>query len=159
GSLLNTKGTFVKSTYYKHGIDLNRPVWKLLFGVRENTEHNELHTLLSDTLTPSSFSFREYSAYISTGDSLLNKLGINYKKRYDDGVGANRFSPATEADEVSLSIDLAKKQSNQLRIFTSYRKLKVIDSLLTQQEEAKTLLNQINHTLSLWKGVISAITY
>ena len=159
GSLLNTRGTFVKSTFYKHSVDINRPIWKIVLGVRENTEHNELHTILSDTLTPSSFSFKEFSAYINTNDSLLNRFGLNYKKRYDDGVGANRFSPATEADEVSLSMEFAKKQNNQLRIFTSYRKLNVIDSLLTQQEEANTLLNQINHTLSLWKGILSATTY
>jgi len=159
GSLLNTKGTFVKSTYYKHGVDINRPIWKLVLGVRENTEHDEINALVSDTLTPSSFSFREYSGYINTYDSLQNKFGVTYKKRYDDGVGANRFDPATEADDVSLSADFVKNPNNQLRLFSSYRKLNVIDSALTQQAEAETFLNQINHTFLFWKGVLSATTY
>ena len=159
GSLLHTKGAFVKSSYYKYGVDINRPFWKIVLGVRENTEHNEINSLAGDTLTPASFSFREYSAYINTQDSSINRFGVTYKKRYDDGVGINRFQPATEADDVSFSADFLKNHNNQFRIYTSYRKLNVIDSLLTQQEEAKTLLNQINHNLSLWKGVISATTY
>lgn len=159
GSLLNTKGADVKTAYYKHSLDLNRGVWKLVLGVKENTEHNQYKKILSDSLTQSSFAFREYSAYVNTKDSLKNRFGVNYKKRYDDGIANNRFAPASEADEINLSAEFLKSQKHQLRIFSSYRELKIIDTALTQQAEAKTLLNRIDHTISLWKGVVSATTY
>ncbi|CAN5360330.1 hypothetical protein BH11BAC1_BH11BAC1_08140 [soil metagenome] len=159
GSLLNTKGSFAKTQYYKHSIDLNRGIWKLVLGVKENTEHNEFKNVAGDSLTISSFAFREYSGYINTKDSLKNHFGVNYKKRYDDGVAQNRFSPATEADEINASAEFTKKQNHQLRIYSTYRILKVIDSTLTQQAAAKTLLNRIDHSFSLWKGVISATTF
>ena len=158
-SLLNTKSVAVTTQYYKHAIDLNRQLWKLVLGVKENTEHNEFKSIAGDSLGIASFAFREYSGYVNTRDSLKNRFGVNYKKRYDDGVALNQFKPATEADEINLSAEFTKKQNHQLKIFSSYRKLQVIDSTLTQQAEAKTLLNRIDHNISLWKGVISATTY
>ena len=159
GSLLNTKGIAVKTQYYKHAVDLNRGLWKLVLGVRENTEHNEFRNIAGDSLTLTSFAFREYSGYINTKDSLKNHFGVNYKKRYDDGVANSRFKPATEADELNATADFTKNQNHQLRIFTTYRILKVIDSTITQQAEAKTLLNRIDHSIQLWKGILSATTY
>jgi len=159
GSLLNTKGLIVKTQYYKHGIDLNRGIWKLVLGVKENTEHNEFKKIAGDSLTLSSFAFREYSGYINTKDSLSNHFGVNYKKRYDDGVANNGFKPATEADEVNATAEFTKNQKHQLKIFSTYRVLRVIDSTLTQQAEAKTLLNRIEHSITLWKGVLSATTF
>ncbi len=157
--ILNTKGANVKTQYYKHSVDLNRGIWKLILGVKENTEHNEFKNLAGDSLTVSSFAFREFSGYVNTKDSLKNQFGVIYKKRYDDGVGNNRFSPATESDEINATAAFTKNQNHQLRIFSTYRVLKVIDSTLTQQAAAKTLLNRIDHSLSLWKGVFSATTF
>jgi hypothetical protein len=159
GSLLNTKGAAVKTSYYKHSADLSRGIWKLVLGIRENTEHNEFRSIPSDSLTISSFAFREYIGYLNTKDSLKNRFGANYKKRYDDGVSITGFKPATEADEINMSAEFTKKQNHQLRIFSSYRKLDVIDSALTQQAAAKTLLNRIEHNITLWKGVVSASTF
>ncbi len=159
GSLLTTKGATVKTEYYKHSVDLSRGVWKLIIGTKENTEHNVFKKIVGDSLTVASFSFQEYSGYINTKDSLKNKFGLNYKKRYDDRVANNQFKRATDIDEINFSAEFTKEQNNQLRIYTSYRNLKVLDSALTQQAEAKTLLNRIDHNLILWKGVISATTY
>ncbi len=159
GSILNTKGATAKTQYYKHSIDLNRGIWKLILGIKENTEHNEFKNVAGDSLTISSFAFREFSGYVNTKDSLKNQFSVIYKKRYDDGIANNSFSPATEADEINASAAFTKKQNHQLRIYSSYRILKVVDSTLTQQAAAKTLLNRIDHSLSLWKGVISATTF
>ncbi len=159
GSILNTKGISSQTQYYKHSFDLNKGVWKLVLGVRENTEHNAFKNIAGDSLTFSSFAFREYSGYVNTKDSLKNHFGVNYKKRYDDGILQNHFSPATEADEINASAEFTKKQNHQLRIYSTYRILKVIDSTLTLQAPAKTLLNRIDHSISLWKGVLSATTF
>lgn len=159
GSLLNTEGIAINTQYYKHSADLNKGIWKIVIGAKENTEHNEIHSIPSDSLTITSFSFREYMGYVNTMDSLKNRFGVNYKKRYDDGVALNAFRPATEADEINFTAEFTRKQTHQLRVYTTYRKLDVIDSTITQQAEAKTLLNRIDHTISLWKGVVSATTY
>jgi hypothetical protein len=157
-SLLNTKGKFNRTEYIKHNADLSRSLWKLTLGVKENTEHNEIKATASDTLSAASFFFREYGGYISTRDTVKNKFLLNYKKRYDDSPVKNFFRGATEADEINFSSDFSSKANHQLRLNSSYRKLKVLDTLLTSQKETKTLLNRLEHLVILWKGTINAAT-
>jgi hypothetical protein len=157
-SILNTKGAANRTEYLKHNADLARSLWKITLGVKENTEQNEIRATGSDTLSRISFLFREYSGYISTRDTLKNKLLLNYKKRYDDSPVSNSFRRATEADEITFSSDFSSKTNHQLRLNSSYRKLKVLDTLLTSQKETKTLLNRLEHLIILWKGTINAAT-
>jgi hypothetical protein len=157
-SLLNTKGVNQRTQYYKHGLDLSRSFWKLTAGVKENTEHNEIKAKTSDTLSVASFYFREYGGYLSTRDTTKNRALINYKKRYDDAPQGVSFREATEADEINFSTDLSGNPNHQVRLTSSYRKLKVLDTLLTAQKETKTLLNRLEHFVNLWKGVVSAST-
>jgi hypothetical protein len=157
-SLLNTKGVNQRTQYYKHGFDLSRTFWKLTAGVKENTEHNEIKTKTSDTLSLASFYFREYSGYLSTKDTAKSRALVNYKKRYDDGPRGAAFKGATEADEINFSADFSGNQNHQVRLTSTYRKLKVLDTLVTAQKETKTLLNRLEHYVNLWKGVVSAAT-
>jgi hypothetical protein len=157
-SLLNTKGALNRTQYIKHNADVSRNIWKLVLGAKENTEHNEIRITGIDTLSASSFFFREYSGFISTSDTTKSKALLNYKKRYDDSPRGGDFKPATEADEINLSTDFSKNMNHQLHLTSSYRKLKVLDTVLTSQKEAKTLLNRLDHLITLWKGVTSATT-
>ncbi len=159
GSYLNTNGTINKTQYYKHNFDLSRPVWKLVIGGRENTEHNEFLKPSSDSLFANSFYFREFQGYVSTVDTSKTKASLSYKQRYDYSPVITQFKTATVADEINLTVELLKNPNNQLRTTSTYRKLTIRDTTLTQQQAAKTFLNRMDHNLTLWKGVVSASTY
>lgn len=159
GSYLNTNGSFNKTSYYRHNLNVSRPVWRLTIGGKENTEHNEFFKPASDMLFANSFYFREYQGYVATLDSAKTKASVSYKKRYDDVPVVNVFKAATVADEINLTIELLRNINNQLRTTSTYRKLSVYDSTRTQQQPAKTFLNRIDHNLNVWKGALAASTY
>lgn len=159
GSYLNTKGSVNKTRYYKHNFDLSHPVWKLVIGGRENTEHNEFLRPTSDSLFANSFFFQEYQGYVATLDSSKTKASLSYKQRYDYVPVIAQFKTATVADEANLTVELLKNVNSQLRTTSTYRKLTVRDTTLTQQQATKTFLNRIDYNLNLWKGAVSSSTY
>ena len=159
GSYLNTYGSVGSTKYYKHNFDLSRPVWKLVVGGRENAEHNEFLQPATDSLFINSFYFQEYQGYAATLDSSKTKIALNYKKRYDYVPVVSQFKMATIADEVNLTVELLKNINSQLRTTSTYRKLAIRDTTLTQQQAEKTFLNRIDYNLNLWKGAVTTSTY
>ena len=159
GSYLNTNGLFTKTKYLRHSADISRPVWKLILGIRENAEDNRYQLRANDSLQSNSFAFQEIQAYIKTIDSLKSKAGLSYKERIDKLVSGNRFANATKARELTLTTEFTKNPDNSLSTTTTYRNLTVEDTLLSNQEPIKTILNRIDHTLNTWKGKLSFNTY
>jgi len=159
GSYLHTSGSVNRTRYYRHNADLSHPIWKVAIGARENTEHNEFFKPASDSLFANSFFFEEYQGYITTIDSVKTRVSLSYKKRYDNAPVNTAFKTSAVADEASLTVELLKNPNNQLKTTSTYRKLEVRDTVLTQQQPAKTFLNRIDYGLNLWKGIVSTTTY
>ncbi len=159
GSYLKTEGLTSKSGYLRHLADLSRPVWKLVLGIRENSEQNKFKNRLTDSLIGNSFAFQELQGYIHTIDTAKSKATISYKQRTDKAVMGNDFRASTFAEEANLLTEFSKNRNNTIRTTTTYRVLTIKDTLLTNQEAAKTILNRIDHTLNLLKGVFSFNTF
>jgi len=159
GSYLNTKGLTNRTNYLRHYADLSRPVWKLVLGIRENAENNKFNTPDNDTLLSTSASFQEIQGYVNTLDTAKSKASLSYKQRIDKLPSDNELKLATKAEEINLMMEFLKNPDNSFRTTTTYRKLEIKDTTLTQQEAAKTIVNRIDHTLNLWKGVLSFNTY
>ena len=159
GSYLNTRGSLNRTQYYKHSADLSHPLWKLVIGGKENTEHNEFLNPSSDSLYGNSFFFREYLGYIATRDTAKTKASFSYKQRYDDAPVINQFKTITAADEMNLTVELLADPNNQLRTTSTYRKLSVRDTKLTSQKPVKTFLHRMDYTLNLFKGAVNTSTY
>lgn len=158
-SYLTTQGFTANSRYLRHTADISRTLWKLVLGVKENSERNRfLSTANSDLLT-NSFSFNEYQGYISTADSGKSKARLSYLKRIDEVPVLNEFRTSTVAEELNLTTEFSRNPDNTFRTTTTYRSLQIKDSTLTSQEPARTILNRIEHTLNLWKGILSFNTY
>jgi hypothetical protein len=159
GSYLNTSGLNSKTQYLRHSADISRPLWLLLFGVRENAEDNRFFQRSADTLTRASFSFNEYGAYINTIDSLKSRGQISFKRRIDRAPLNDAFRTSTIADEGNLTTEFTRNPDNTWRTTTTYRVLTVKDTILSQQEAAKTILNRIDNMLNVFKGRLSFNTY
>lgn len=158
-SYLNTDGLNTKTKYFRHSADLSRPVWKLRAGIKENAERNRFQNRANDSLLGNSFTFQEFQAYINTIDSAKTKAGFNYKQRNDQVAVSNSFRNSTRAEEINLTTEFFKNPNNTFRTTTTYRTLRVTDTILTTQQPSKTILNRIDHNLNLWKGTISFNTY
>lgn len=158
-SSLQTKGILQKTNYLRHSADISRSLWKLVIGIGENSENNRFYSTLSDTLSAASYSFRELSGYISNSDSSRAHARLSVKDRIDKlPFGAGLVS-ASKSDEATLLLEFMKNPANSLRTTTTYRVLNILDTTLSRQEAAKNLLNRLEHSLSLWDGILTAGTY
>ena len=125
----------------------------------ESGERNRFLLKNSDTLSASSYSFNEIQAFLNTLDSTKAKATLVAKQRTDQLPVGEGFRNSTLAQELSLTTDFSTNQKHTVRTTTTYRKLSSADSALVQIEPTKTLLNRIDHFVSLFKGVLTATTY
>ncbi len=159
GSYLNTEGLNTHTKYLRHSADISRPIWKFILGIKENSERNKFINPLKDSLLANSASFRELQGYISTLDTGRSKANLSFKQRIDQAPSQNKFKPSTKAEEINLISEFSRNPDNTIRTTTTYRTLTIEDSLLIKQDASKTIVNRIDHTLNLWKGILAFNTY
>ncbi len=159
GSFLSTQGLNTETRYLRHSVNISRPLWILLLGLREISEKNRFLNRSGDSLLGNSFAFNEFQGYINTLDTAKSKASISYKRREDRLASANKLIPVTQSEEARLTTEFSKNRNNTFRTITTYRVLTVKDSILSRQEPDKILLNRIDHTLNIWRGILSFNTY
>jgi len=89
----------------------------------------------------------------------MKKATLSYKQRYDYIPYSGNFENSTRIDETSLLTELMANPKHTLRTTTTYRVISITDTLYTTQVPSKNLLNRLDHSLSLWKGIIVANTF
>ena len=159
GSYLNTNGFNSRTKYLRHNADISRPVWKLVLGIKENAEQNKFTNRQNDSLLSNSIFFREFQGYVNTLDTGKSKASLNYKQRTDQIPSQNNFTTSAKAEEMNLITEFSRNPDNTIRTITTYRTLTIKDTLLTNQEASRTIVNRIDHNLNLWNGIVSFNTY
>lgn len=159
GSFMNSNATTSKSEYLKDKIDLSRNFKSFIVGVKHELEHNELKATDTDSLSPSSFYFQQFDAYIMNVETAQRiKYKLSAGRRYDYGVQRLSFDKASEADNVSADFSLEGKKS-RLTFGSIYRSLRVMDTIAIKTPSANTLLNKIDYSLQLLNGGINFNIY
>lgn len=158
-SLLNTSGNGLNTRYLKHIVDLSRQFGPLVIGLREYGEYNRFRSEGADSLLATSFGWQEWQGSLSYADTSRARAQLSYKKRFDFGPAGDQLRQLTEADEASLQTEFSRNPKHTLRTTTTYRSLSISDTTRTNQEPVKTLLNRIDHNLSLFRNVLTATTY
>lgn len=158
-SRLGTESQLNRTTFLRHYFDLSRTWKKLTLGIKDNAEDNRFRLPDADSLLSTSYSFQEWIGYAGYRDSSKIQGTFSVKSRKDWGAKAGILQPATLAHEAALTTEWGKSATNQFRSTTTYRELQVEDSSLTTTAPLKTLVNRIDHQLTLWKGWVSATTY
>lgn len=159
GSYLITGGDLSNTRFLRHQFEFARTAGKWVIGIRDNAERNRYFAPQSDSLLANSYTWQEWQGFVAYKDSSRNQGTLAYKYRTDYGTSAGQLQLATVANEVMAAAELAKNPKNQLRLTSTYRDLDVIDSALTPASSLQTLVNRIDHTLSILKGAMTAVTY
>ena len=158
-SFLITNGVLSKTNFLRHNTEISRPVFNLLFGLKENSEQNKFLKSNSDSLASGSYSFNELSAFANTIDSSRLKMSLQVKQRIDQAPYLNEFKNTAKAQEATFSTDYSVNMNHTIRTTSTYRTLIPQDTSLLKIEAAKTFLNRIDHYINLFKGIITATTY
>lgn len=132
--------------------------WQLR--LEAQSEKSESRTATLDELNANSFFFQRYSANISSPEQEQWQVSTGFRSRTDYQPLGDRFQQSTLAQEGELSGRWRPSKSFNTKANLTYRELKVLDTQLSTQDPAKTLLGRLDATLNLWKsGFRSNTTY
>jgi hypothetical protein len=157
-SLTTTSSPLQKDVYLRPFIDINKQFKELkniLVGVSYNGENNKLQDKIPDTLNLLSFAFNEWDAYIKSDPKKLNNWGITFSSRNDLLPAQSLLQDADRSTNINLFTNLLQNTKNQLKFNITYRKLHIIDPLITTQQEDESLLGRMQYLFKDWKGLLT----
>jgi hypothetical protein len=128
-------------------------------GLIEETEHNKIIEIQSDSLSSSSFYFNQWQAYAKTSDEKPNRAAFKYMQRIDYAPSAMRFVPKELAHNFTITSDFTKNKNHTLSSNITYRKLNIIDTSLSGQNADFSVLSRLDHGFRLWKGTVVSSAY
>ncbi len=131
----------------------------LVIGFELESEYNEKKKLISTDLDSTSYAFYYTKSYISIGETEDVGLRISYNKRQDNFASLTSIDKAIKVNEVELN---GKWLSNEISSFNASLKIrdyKVTNEALAKNEKSKlTLLGNIDHSLTILKKSVVAVT-
>ncbi|MBC7889255.1 MAG: hypothetical protein H7Z13_15365 [Ferruginibacter sp.] len=145
-------------SYLRPAIDVSKllPRYRnVQVGLSYLGEHNRQQNKSTDTLTPFSFAFNVWQAYIKSDESKLNKWGVNYFTRNDHYPMGKNLIKADRSDNYGFFTELLKNENHQLKLNVTYRKLQVFNAQLSRQKADESLLGRAEYFLNEWKGLVT----
>ena len=157
-SLLSSEG-IQKTSFLRHNSHLSQNIKVLKIGFEDIFEQNEKFIEGSNSFEASSYRFYDWKTFISTLDSSQNKFSIYYRERYDWFPDTTRLNQVAKAQNVGAEAQFLKNNNNTLKVNLNYRRLSILDTLLYNAKPENTILNRIEHVLTLWKGAVTSTIF
>lgn len=155
GSLLQTAARNNTSGFLRNKATFSRRFKGFTLGVADDLETNRFRSDSLQQLTPGSYAYHQWEAFIQSADSAKAKFRLAAGQRTDEAYRSGTLAPSTEATNYSASLDLGGRKVRKLAAIFTYRQLRIQDSTLTAQRAEDTYLARVDHGHSLWKGVLS----
>ncbi len=157
-SLSDINARDVRGTYLRPSVDVSKRLTGLknmMVGASYQGERNEQLNKVYDTLTPYSFAFTTWQAYIKSDNNRPNKWGISYFTRSDFYPVAKKLQQADRSYNTSFFTELLKSEKEQLKLNITYRKLQIINPALTTQKADESLLGRAEYYVNEFKGFLT----
>ncbi len=156
--ITNYHSSFDRGIFIRPTLDWSKRLthlknWRL--GLRYALEQNTQRNSSNDTLTGQAFSFYEYNLYARSDENKKNKLGITFYSRTTQYPLAQHFLKGDRSYNLNLQASLLKNPHRQLLLNTTFRKLKVFDSVISKQKDDRTILGRIEYNMNEWKGFLN----
>jgi hypothetical protein len=149
-----------KGVFWRPTFDMSKQFkkfnnWRL--GFRYTLEENDVREKQSDTLTNNAFLFDNISVYLKSDESKKNRYGVTFFSRadsykYKDGV---EFFKADRSYNLNLQTELLASEKRQFILNATFRKLQVINPLLSKQKEDESILGRAEYVMNEWKGLLT----
>jgi hypothetical protein len=157
-SLTGTNTQQLKGTYFRPTIDVNKTFNKLnsfQAGLNHSSENNKQYTKATDALTPLSFAFNIWQAYLKSNVNNPNRWGASYFTRNDWYPLQNKLQLADRSDNINVFTEIRKNENRQLAVNVTYRKLHIKNASITQQRADESLLGRADYTMKEWNGFVT----
>lgn len=124
-------------------------------GFRYALERNEVRHKAKDTVSPLSFSFDTYTAYLKSNEEKKNRWGLSFFTRSDKYPTAKALVRGDRSYNTSVQLELLESAKHQLVFNATYRQLKVYDKTVSNQTEDRTVLSRTEYSINEWKGLLT----
>ncbi|MCB0754273.1 MAG: hypothetical protein KDB98_01680 [Flavobacteriales bacterium] len=158
------------SHIFSNGKDVNNRFGRFQAGIQQSFkwfvvgglnifEDNRFFDAQSDSLTSLSYNWNDAKVYIKSPDEWKNKFSVFYQRRDDWLPGDNRLKYSSVGESAGVTGELAKNPNSVFRATTTFRRLVVKDTLLSNNRPDNTLVNRLEYNLKVFKGAISSSTF
>jgi hypothetical protein len=120
-----------------------------------SVEHNEVHNKLSDSVALTSFSFNVFTAGFKSSDDKPNRWGINYFTREDAYPVGKELLRSDRSQNFTVFTELLKNERHQFRFNSTYRNLKVFNSIIPSIKNDESLLGRAEYNVNEWRGLLT----
>lgn len=147
------RGVFVRPT-----IDISKQFKKInnyRLGFRYAEEQNTVRDKSTDTLVPTAFSFDSYSVYLRSDEQKKNRYGITFFTRADRYAYGKSFIKGDRSYNLNLQTELLSNPNRQFYLNTTFRKLDIINPLVSAQEADETILGRAEYVMNEMKGLLT----
>jgi len=159
GGVVQSSNNVNTSQFVRSKGGLSQDLKWLTIGIREEQETNLFRDVQTDTLTPSSYEFYDWSIFVRSPDTVKNKLGLSYGQRTDLALDKSALTKSTVAENMKMSFGLLRKRDNTLNGSVTYRKLDIENADLTSNTADESVISRLEHRMKLWKGALTATTF
>ena len=159
----NVSSTDVKGVFLRPTVDISRTFRKLhnyWLNLNYSVEHTSIRNKSTDTLTPQSFSFKNFTATIKSDVSKSNQWGVTYTTRTNQYPFGKDLATSDRGQSVNLFAELLKNERHQFRFNGTYRVLQILNDKITTQKADKSLLGRAEYVFNEWKGLaVGSVLY
>jgi hypothetical protein len=157
-AITNFKNAWDKGTYLRPVIDLSKQLKQLAslrLGFKYALEKNDVRNKFNDSLSPLSFSFDTYSAYLKTDENKKNKYALTFFTRADKYPTLKELTKGDRSYNLNFQAEVLQSTKHQVLFNATYRVLKVYDKTVSKQNDDKTLLGRTEYVINEWKGLVT----
>ncbi len=147
-----------KGYYLRPSVDVSKTLYKMnqyVVGASYSLEHNEIKNRTADTITPESFAFKTWSAYIKSNPSKRNKWSFTYFTRSNQLPEGKLLAQTDRSHNYSFQTELLQNQHHQFRLTATYRQLLVSDSKIISETSNNSLLGRAEYAINEWNGLVN----
>ncbi len=154
----NYSGAIDKGYFLRPVIDISKKLtwmndWRI--GARYTLEENNSRNKASDTLNRTAFSFDTYSVFLKSNETKRNRYGVTFFTRSDKYPVQKNFIRGDRSYNLNLQSEILSNTKRQFYLNTTFRKLKVFDSTVSNQQEDNTILSRLEYVMNEFKGFLT----
>lgn len=159
GNLLNTDQELLTTNFLRHKLDLSKALSFGTIGIQTESERNLWTQREMQEILNNSFAFESIQFYLKSPKKSGNQLTAHYKLRTDQLPLEQKLREHTQSEDFGLSYQLLKNPNNQIKTSASYRRLKILNQEITDQQPENTILGRLEHQFRAGRGLFQSNTF
>jgi hypothetical protein len=161
-SLLNSDGFGTTTNFFRQQGKVEGKFKYFTLGLWEDHEINKIKIAQTDSFSIASYQYLEWETYVASPSTFKNQYKVFYRQRIDylpNTNEENALRQSTLGENYGIETGFYKNPNSTLKLNTNFRKLKILNDELSNNQPESTLLGRLEYSLRLLKGTFSANTF